>query len=189
VLREGDEFGGGGNDEFFISVGNTGNIKFILEGTSGNVGIGVTGPTEDLDVAGTARLRGIAAQVGVNYVHVDGNGKLWKLSSSRRYKTNIKDLEMDKDAVFQLRPVRYECRSTAKEGIGLIAEEVAEHLPDLVIYDDVGRPDAVKYDRVALYLLDVVKSQQEKITALEERLEALEKTTQQPFSLAKEVQQ
>jgi hypothetical protein len=115
-------------DSTDANFASTANDQFLIR-ASGGVGIGVTDPSEDLDVAGTARLRGITAQVGVDYVHVDGNGKLWKTSSSRRYKTNIKDLEMDKDAVLELRPVRYECRSTGKDGIGLIAEEVAKHLP------------------------------------------------------------
>ena len=41
-------------------------------------------------------------------------------------------------------------------------------------------PDAVKYDKVALYLCAMLKAQQERIAALEERLEVLENTTRQP---------
>ena len=92
-------------------------------------------------------------------------------------------------AVLELRPVKYQCRISGKEDVGLIAEEVEQVTRDLVIHNDDGSPEAVKYDRVALYLLAVVKAQQDKIAVLEEsvaqnnslkqRLGALERTMQQ----------
>jgi len=125
----------------------------------------------------TTRLRGISAQAGATYVHVDGNGKLWKITSSKKYKTNIRDLNTDSMAVLELRPVKYRCRVSGKEDVGLIAEEVEQVTRDLVIHNDEGDPEAVKYDRVALYLLEVVKSQQERIEALEKKVEALSGNT------------
>jgi hypothetical protein len=48
--------------------------------------------------------------------------------------------------------------------IGLIAEELHEiGLNHLVIYDKENRPDAVKYKKVSLYLLEVMKEQQNTI--------------------------
>jgi len=155
-----------------------GDYHSMLMDLDGKIGIGSISPTEVLDVNGTARLRGLGSEGGTWTIICDGTGKLFKLVSSKRYKTNIKDLETNPDAVLQLRPVRFQYKSSGQQDIGLIAEEVQEHLQELVIYDNQGRPDAVKYDRVALYLLDVVKTQQEKIAALEERLDALENTTQ-----------
>jgi hypothetical protein len=272
-----DEFGGGGNDEFFISDGNKGNIKFILEGTSGNVGIGTASPeakldvrggihfrnsdtilagnlrtmvsdepndydeelviclgasaddrssifigpnpsgalapkgrvqinakklliyhanvgigtenpTEKLDVDGTARLRSMPTGTGTT-VHALGDGTLVKLASSKRYKTNIEALEINPDAVLELRPVSFQYKSSGQQDIGLIAEEVEEQVKDLVIYDNQGRPDAVRYDKVSLYLLAVVKELKAENTQLKERLETLERAIQ-PHQLlsAKEVQ-
>ncbi|MEW6249686.1 MAG: tail fiber domain-containing protein [Planctomycetota bacterium] len=129
-------------------------------------GIGVLAPTEALDVNGTARLRGIAATTGTANVIADANGKLWKTGSSRRYKTAIRDLPLQPDAVLDLRPVAFQWKTTGAADIGLIAEEVAATLPELVVYDDVGRPDAVKYDKVALYLVSVIEGQQQKIADL-----------------------
>jgi hypothetical protein len=153
-----------------------------------NVCIGATGPTERLDVAGTARLRGIAAQAGANYVHVDGNGKLWKTTSSKKYKTKIRDLDTDPMAVLQLRPVKYQCKVSGKEDIGLIAEEVDRVLKDLVMRSTDGSPEAVKYDRVSLYLLSVVKELKTENDSLKQRLEALEEMMDSHFTVAKEVQ-
>ena len=49
------------------------------------------------------RLRGIGSSTGTTVV-ADANGKLWKLSSSLRYKTHIADLPTGGDAVLGLRP-------------------------------------------------------------------------------------
>jgi hypothetical protein len=143
---------------------------------SGNVGLGVWAPSEKLDTSGTARLRGIEFGDG-NHVVVDASGKLWRErppgSSSQRYKHNVADLPAAGDAVLGLRPVSFAWNSTGQPDIGLIAEEVAEVLPDLVICSADGQPDAVKYDKLALYLLDVVKSQREQISAQENELTRL----------------
>jgi hypothetical protein len=151
--------------------------EYVRINAAGNVGIGCTDPSEKLDVAGTARLRGIAAGSGTTVV-ADGNGKLWKASSSQRYKTNIKALDADTDAVLKLRPVRFQWRTTGQNDIGLIAEEVEQQLNELVIYDNEGRPDAVKYDRVSLYLLDVVKDLKAENESLKQRLTSLETMVQ-----------
>jgi hypothetical protein len=118
-------------------------------------------------------LRGIGNGTGT-YVVADANGKLWKQSSSIRYKTNIETLDTGEDAVLKLRPVRFEYKESGQKDIGLIAEEVEKISPDLVIYDGQGRPDAVKYDKVALYLLSVVKNQQKESEDTKNRLAAME---------------
>jgi len=161
--------------------------EMVLTGT-GRLGIGTTNPTEVLDVNGVARLRGISAGTGTTVV-ADANGKLWKDSSSRRYKTNIEDLPVDRSAVLQLRPVSFQWHETGQPDVGLVAEEVEQLVPGLVIYDRDGRPDGVKYQKLAVYLLDVVRAQEERIRALEEhnardeswqrRLEALEEAMAQ----------
>jgi hypothetical protein len=171
VLRSGGTISGFGKDKAdWYDVSNPGYPPTYINNDIykyGNVGIGVTDPGESLDVIGTARLRGIIGGSGTVVV-ADGNGKLWKSSSSKRYKTDIANLENNPNAVLQLRPVRFRWKTTGQEDIGLIAEEVDEVIKDLVIYDKEGRPDAVKYDKVVLHLLAVVKTQQERIAALEE---------------------
>jgi hypothetical protein len=107
-------------------------------------------------------------------VLVGTDGKLYRSQSSLRYKTAVRDLGGNANAVLDLRPVRFEWKSTGKPEIGLIAEEVEKVLPALVVYDADGRADAVKYDKVPMYLLKVIQTQQSQITALEERLKALE---------------
>jgi hypothetical protein len=186
-----------GNSNVFIGYGagyyETGSNKLYIANSSFDpnvliygefstwfprVGIGTTSPTETLDVRGTVRVRGISAGSGTMVV-ADGNGKLWKSSSSQRYKTNIEQIDADTDAVLKLRPVSFQWKTTGQNDIGLIAEEVEQQLNDLVIYDNEGRPEAVKYDKVSLYLLAVVKDLKAENESLKQRLTSLETTVEQ----------
>jgi len=168
----------------------------------GNIGIGTTSPAKALDVNGMVRIRNFPT-VGILptwNVKVDTNGDLFKDTSSRRYKKEIRELQVDPQSVCALRPVEFEWKGSGDRDIGLIAEEVDEVIGDLVVHDRQGRPDAVKYDKLAVYLLQVVKAQQQEITELKERicqteslrqrLEAVEKMVgPQEFASMKEVQQ
>jgi len=158
------------NDFRFYQNGD----KMTIENSTGNVGIGTTDPSEKIDVNGTARLRGITTGGGTANVFADGNGKLWKQTSSLRYKKNIRELSIDPQKFLQLEPVRFEWKTTGGEDIGLIAEDVENVVPDLVIYDNEGRPDGVKYDKIAIYLLGVVKNLKSENEELKKRIEALE---------------
>ncbi|MGB2697377.1 MAG: tail fiber domain-containing protein, partial [Candidatus Zixiibacteriota bacterium] len=99
---------------------------------------------------------------------------LYVESSSRRYKENIRELNIDASLIFQLDPVRFDWKKTGEEDIGLIAEDVDQVIPDLVIYDGEGKPESVKYDKVAIYLLEVVKELKAENEELKKRMEALE---------------
>lgn len=175
-----------------VAIRRTGdNLRLFTNGaervtitSDGNMGLGYTSPTVKLVVNGGVAIWGttyvaLTDSSSGNYVYVDANGVLRKgaqVGSSLRYKTAVRDLDGDAKAVLDLRPVRFEWRSTGKAEIGLIAEEVAKVLPDLVVYDADGRADGVKYDKVSMYLLKVIRTQQSQIKALEEELKALEET-------------
>jgi hypothetical protein len=113
---------------------------------------------------------------GANYVHVYTGGPyvnaLVKTSSSARYKKAITDLDDDPLRVLALRPRLYHDAHVMpgrpeRAFAGLIAEEVAEVLPMLVVTNDAGAPDNVMYDRLPVYLLRA-------LGALVARVEALE---------------
>jgi len=145
-----------------------------IEPGDGGVGIGGPTPTNKLDVFGTARIRSLPIGTGPTVISL-ANGVLGVLVSSIRYKENIKDLQADPGRIFQLKPVRFNWKTTGQEDIGLIAEDVDEVIPDLVLYDSEGKPESVKYDKVAIYLLEVVKTQQKRISALEQQITELKR--------------
>jgi hypothetical protein len=99
-------------------------------------------------------------------MYVDDTGLIGVLSSSRRTKENIADME-DISWVDQLHPVNFAYRSTpCVKQYGLIAEEVAEVNNLLVGYDTEGLPDSVTYDRLVPVLLKAVQELREEIRLL-----------------------
>jgi hypothetical protein len=157
--------------------------KLSIQNSTGNVGIGTSSPTEKLDVNGTVRLRVIGETNSLPYVIIDNNGVLYRetFPSSRRYKENIRNINTDPEKILELQTVRFKWKESGKEDVGLIAEDVERAVPDLVIHDDQGRPNGGRYDKLALYLLQVVKEQHENLNdlktenqQLEKRIEALE---------------
>jgi hypothetical protein len=155
--------GGGEGAAVTATLGGTGSSEAYLAGESGTVG-SYAGLFD-----GDVYISDISTGTGTDVV-IDGNGKLLKKSSSKSYKENIRELNTDPSLLFQLEPVRFEWRTTGEEDIGLVAEQVDEVMPDLVICNKEGKPDAVKYDRISLYLLEIVKEQQERISALEKEI-------------------
>jgi hypothetical protein len=131
------------------------------------------------------------------------SGELRPQSSTVHVKDNIQTLTVDKNKLFALRPVSYNLKPAlgGDREIGLVAEEVETQVPDLVIYGperqwvgntgipavgpdgrELINPDrqvpwSVRYDRLPVYLLEVIKEQDAAIRRLEERLSALEKAS------------
>jgi hypothetical protein len=72
----------------------------------------------------------------------------------------------------QLRPVSFKLKSDAKgtRQYGLIAEEVAKVYPELVIRDQHGRIDGVRYDELAPMLLNETQKQAAKIRDLRQQV-------------------
>lgn len=97
-------------------------------------------------------------QVGADSlpVQVDSFGKLGTQVSSRRFKRDIKAMNHGSETLLALRPVTfcYNSDSTNTVQFGLIAEEVADVDPNLVVRDNERKPYSVRYDRVNAMLLN-----------------------------------
>jgi len=100
-------------------------------------------------------------------VYIDPQGMLWRSTSSLRYKYNVQPLEEDFSKILQLQPKSFTYKGSDMQGMGYIAEDLdAMGLKDLVGYDGEGRPDSVNYDKISVYLTEIVKQQQQDIDAL-----------------------
>jgi endosialidase-like protein len=89
-------------------------------------------------------------------VLVSTQGQLGTTSSSRRFKDAIKPMDKASEAILALKPVTFHYKSdrTSTPQFGLIAEEVAEVNPDLIVRDDKGDIYSVRYEAVNAMLLN-----------------------------------
>src|SRR5207302_1150175 len=83
-------------------------------------------------------------------VIVSNDGQLGTMSSSRRFKKEIKPMAQTSEAILALKPVTFHYKSdnTGTPQFGLIAEDVAAVNPDLVVRDEKGEIYSVRYDAV-----------------------------------------
>jgi len=109
------------------------------------------------------------------FVVIDSAGQLGTMSSSRKFKKEIKPMDNASEAILALKPVRFHYKSdkTNRPEFGLIAEDVAKVNPDLVVRDEYGEIYTVRYEAVNAMLLNEflkehrkVEEQQAAITGL-----------------------
>jgi len=129
-------------------------------------------------------------------VYINGNGRLGTQppSSSRRFKKDIKPMDNASEAILALKPVTFHYKSdkTNTPQFGLIAEEVGDVDPDLVVRDDNGEIYTVRYDQVnAMLLNEFLKEHREvaelKATVAEQR-KGMEATAAQLKAQAAQIQ-
>jgi endosialidase-like protein len=104
-----------------------------------------------------ANIRGVTTQeADAVPVLIDSYGQLGTASSSARFKKDIEPISKASESILSLKPVsfRYKVHKNSKPQFGLIAEDVAQVNPDLVIYDADGKPYTVRYDAVNAMLLN-----------------------------------
>ncbi|PLX14248.1 MAG: hypothetical protein C0594_00290, partial [Marinilabiliales bacterium] len=108
-------------------------------------------------------------------LYIDNNGKIGYLSSARRYKKNIRNME-DVDWLYDLRPVNYLYKNDELKIMqyGLIAEEVENVNPLFVSYSKEGRIETVQYSKMISPMIKALQDQREKIQELEGRIEQLQ---------------
>jgi len=123
-------------------------------------------------------IRGVTtANADAIPVLIDSAGQLGTVSSSARFKNEIKPMDKASEAILALKPVTFHYKNDKKNTpqFGLIAEEVAKVNQGLVVRDKNGEIYTVRYDQVNAMLLNEflkehrkVEQQQATITQLKE---------------------
>jgi hypothetical protein len=159
-----------------IAIGEKAGVS--LTAGNGNIYIGSSGSPESdtIRIGGSVQtatyVAGIyASQVTGSAVYVTSSGQLGVLASSERFKTAIAPMRGETAKLNLLRPVTFKLKtdSAGTRQYGLIAEEVAKIYPELVIRDDLGKIQGVRYEELAPMLLNELQQQEQKIATQDRR--------------------
>src|SRR5439155_21594561 len=116
--------------------------------------IGKVGTQKAIFIAG---ISGTTVAEGVGVI-VDTKGHLGTITSSERFKDEIKPMDKASEAILGLQPVTFRYKHELDPAdipqFGLVAEEVEKVNPDLVARDDQGKPYTVRYEAVNAMLLN-----------------------------------
>lgn len=92
-------------------------------------------------------------------------------SSSLRYKTNINHFSSGLSIINRLRPITFDWKDGGMRDLGLGAEDVALVDENLIIRNEKGEVEGVKYDRLGVVLINAVKEQQTQLAAQRKLIE------------------
>jgi hypothetical protein len=172
-MQAGVNLVGGSNNIYIGNLGQQSNESNIIRIGSQVADLGVEGYIQPAHTA--TYIAGISGTaVAGDAVVVNANGQLGTLSSSARFKEQIKPMDKTSEAILSLRPVTFrykkeiDPRSTPQ--FGLVAEDVAKVNPDLVARDRDGKPYTVRYEAVNAMLLNEFLKEHRKVQELETRL-------------------
>jgi predicted ribosome quality control (RQC) complex YloA/Tae2 family protein len=175
-----DNTSGSNNIAFGVDAGS-----FLTTGNN-NIDIGnsgIIGESDTIRIGGSqtktfiAGIRGVTTGIGNAIpVLIDSASQLGTVSSSRRFKKEIKPMDQTSESILGLKPVTFHYKSdnTSTPQFGLIAEDVAEVNPDLVVRDENGEIYTVRYEAVNAMLLNEFLKEHPKNEQQESKIEQQE---------------
>jgi hypothetical protein len=189
-VASGSQNTGVGNNALGSVTTGVGNIGlgylagFNITTGNGNIEIGNVGANSDNDtiLIGTQGgqtstfIAGIfGSTVTGSAVVVNSSGKLGVQSSSIRFKEDVHDMAAESDALMKLRPVAFRYKQADEDGtkplqFGLVAEEVADVYPELVVREKDGTVDSVQYHQLPAMLLNELQKQHRTIEQLQKEI-------------------
>jgi hypothetical protein len=167
-----------GKNMIFFTNGFASTDEKMRITSAGNVGIGTTAPTDKLTVAG------IIAPSADNTYTLGKSGARWSAvwsangtiqTSDMRLKTNIRPLNYGLKEVLQMHPIRYNWKTnpTANPKIGLIAQEVQQLVPEVVVGNEKKEMLGMNYSELVPVLINAVKELDQKIEKMEKEIKSI----------------
>jgi len=155
-----------GSNNTYIGGGQTG-----VAGESNTIHIA---DSTNPGLAATAcYIAGIFGQTSTDGVAVliNANHKLGTLTSSKRFKKDIRPMDSASKELFALKPVSFrynqDIDAAGRTQFGLVAEDVEKVNPDLVVRDKEGKAYSVRYEQVNAMLLNEFLKEHRKVQELE----------------------
>jgi trimeric autotransporter adhesin len=159
----------------FSQTSGSQNIYFGNSGVAAESHVIRIGSISGVSTQSAAFIAGISGNVQTGgTVVVTASGQLGVASSSRRYKQDIEPLGDVSERVYNLRPVKFRYIKPDEQGekpmqFGLIAEEVADVLPEVVYRNTEGKVEGVRYDELTPMLVALAQQQQAEIDTLKQQ--------------------
>ena len=126
--------------------------------------------------SGTIFMYGLGGYTSSNadVRYATSSSELYYQTSSKRYKTNIVNLENSLDKINKLRPVRYVDINTEEPACGLIAEETVELIPEVVFTKEIEgfdepQVEGINYSDIVPFLIKAIQELEAKIKKLENK--------------------
>ncbi|WP_347359047.1 tail fiber domain-containing protein [Bdellovibrio sp.] len=122
-----------------FSIGGTEAMR--IAATTGNVGIGLSGPSEKLEVNGNIKA--------ASYLY----------TSDARLKKDVVTLPQALEKLLKLRGVNFVWKNNEEKTVGFIAQEVEAVYPELVKTDKVSGYKSVQYGNITAILVEALKQE------------------------------
>ena len=126
--------------------------------------------------SGTIFMHGLGGYTSSNadVRYATSSKELYYQTSSKRYKTNIVNLENSLDKIDSLRPVRYVDINTKEPACGLIAEETVEIIPEVVFTKEIegfDKPqvEGINYSDLVPFLIKSIQELKAEIELLKNK--------------------
>src|SRR6266487_195921 len=146
------------------------------------IGAGMSGIAGENNACYIASIFNQTSPSGVA-VLINSNNKLGTMTSSKRFKEQIKPMDKASEALFSLKPVTFrykkEIDPVGTSQFGLVAEDVEKVNPDLMVRDKEGKPYSVRYDQVNAMLLNEFLKEHRKVEEQEATIAGLKSTVAQ----------
>lgn len=168
----------------------------VMTGLTGSGGIIITGSGRTRNVAFSGGSYALANHTHSTYAanqrydtsmagsHIGHGGHthfITTVSSTKKLKKEISDYSIDLEKLLLLQPKRFKYRNQARMAsknrewdYGYIAEEALElGVEEIVGYDEKGEVDSINYGLLSVFVLELVKKQQDEINLLSEEIKRL----------------
>jgi len=159
-----------GNDN--VVLGHNAGIGLMHASRNIAIGTEVAGPFTDFD--DTCFIGSIFGEIvsdpgSQTAVYVDQFNNVGVFNSSQWYKDDIQPMDKASETLYRLKPVTFKFNSDWKGTMqyGLIAEEVAEVDPKLVVHDKNGQITSVHYEQINSMLLNEFLKEHKKVGELQ----------------------
>jgi hypothetical protein len=110
---------------------------------------------------------------GNQHLCLNNSNRLAPCSSSLRYKTDLRPFAAGLAIINRLQPVSFTWKEGGMRDLGFGAEDVQKIEPLLVTYNSQGQVEGVKYDRVAVVLVNAIKELHQQLAAQQTQIEEL----------------